>query len=159
MLVVGVNLNANNRQPVKRAHAEGIARGQPADRLRNLAPRIQHDSEDDSKERDDMGYGLAPPAKRLREQDDYRLKANLPSKNNTNNNKQASSIFLQNHIDPKVPPCKQAKRAIPSNRPVEDAAEVVFSTMLLLWFVCSKEPFLLYKPLLSCHVLDVLVGS
>ncbi|KAG6775803.1 hypothetical protein POTOM_019299 [Populus tomentosa] len=81
MLAVGVNLNANNRPPVNRARAEGIARGQPVDRRRNPAPRIQPDNEDDSDEEDDMGYGLPPPARRRREQDDYRLKADLPSFN------------------------------------------------------------------------------
>jgi hypothetical protein len=81
MLAAGVNLNANNRPPVNRARAEGIARGQPVDRRCNPAPRIQPDSEDDSDEEDDMGYGLPPPARRPREQDDYRLKADLPSFN------------------------------------------------------------------------------
>jgi hypothetical protein len=81
MLAAGVNLNANNRPPLNRARAEGIARGQPVDRRRNPAPRIQPDSEDDSDEEDDMGYGLPPPARRPREQDDYRLKADLPSFN------------------------------------------------------------------------------
>ena len=81
MLAARINLNANNRPPVNRARVEGIARGQPVDRRRNPAPRIQPDSEDDSDEEDDMGYGLPPPTRRPREQDDYRLKADLPSFN------------------------------------------------------------------------------
>ncbi|KAG6775964.1 hypothetical protein POTOM_019466 [Populus tomentosa] len=58
MLAAGVNLNANNRPPVNRA-------------------RASHPTY----EEDDMGYGLPPPARRPREQDDYRLKADLPSFN------------------------------------------------------------------------------
>ncbi|KAG6767091.1 hypothetical protein POTOM_028270 [Populus tomentosa] len=81
MIAAGINLNANNRSAVNRARAEGIARGQPVDRRRNPAPRILPDSEDDSDEEDDMGYGLPPPTRRPREQDDYRLKADLPSFN------------------------------------------------------------------------------
>ncbi|KAG6741124.1 hypothetical protein POTOM_056612 [Populus tomentosa] len=81
MLAAGVNLNANNRPPVNRARAEGIARGQPVDRRRNPAPRVQPDSEDDSDEEENVGYGLHPPVRRPREQDDYRLKADLPSFN------------------------------------------------------------------------------
>ncbi|KAF9663704.1 hypothetical protein SADUNF_Sadunf17G0079700 [Salix dunnii] len=77
MLAIRVNLNANNRPLVNKAHVEGIARGQPVDRRHNLAPCIQHDSEEDSDEGDDMGYGLPPLARRLRELDDYRLKKHL----------------------------------------------------------------------------------
>ncbi|KAF9677960.1 hypothetical protein SADUNF_Sadunf08G0162200 [Salix dunnii] len=55
MLAVGANLNANNRPPVNRAHAKEIASGQPVDRRRSPAPHIQHDSEEDSNEGDDMG--------------------------------------------------------------------------------------------------------
>nr|TKR91785.1 hypothetical protein D5086_0000219920 [Populus alba] len=61
MLAAGVNLNANNRPPVNRARAEGIARGQPVDRRRNPALRVQPDSEDDSDEEENVGYGLHPP--------------------------------------------------------------------------------------------------
>ena len=45
MLAAGINLNANNRPPVDRARAEGIARGHPVVRRRNPAPRIQPDNE------------------------------------------------------------------------------------------------------------------
>ena len=40
MLAPRVNLNGNNRPPVNRARAEGIARGQRVDRRRNPAPCI-----------------------------------------------------------------------------------------------------------------------
>ena len=73
----GFNLN---RPPVNRTRAKGFARGQPTDRRHNQTPRNQPDSEDDSDE-DDMGYSVAQPARRMREQDDYRLKAELPSFN------------------------------------------------------------------------------
>nr|TKS15175.1 hypothetical protein D5086_0000036040 [Populus alba] len=69
MLAAGINLNANNRPPVNRTRAEGIARGQPVDRRCNPAPHIQPDSEDDSDEEDDMGYGLPPPARQGEPQD------------------------------------------------------------------------------------------
>ncbi|KAJ6301328.1 hypothetical protein OIU77_015602 [Salix suchowensis] len=78
MLAAGINLNANNGPPVDRVRAEGVARGQPVNRRRNPAPRIQPDSDDDSDEEDAMGYGLPPPARRPREQDDYLPKAHLP---------------------------------------------------------------------------------
>ncbi|KAF9665097.1 hypothetical protein SADUNF_Sadunf16G0086800 [Salix dunnii] len=55
------------RPPVNKAHVEGITRGQPVDRRRNPTPRIQYDSEEDSDEGDDMGYGLPPYARRPRE--------------------------------------------------------------------------------------------
>ncbi|KAF9672692.1 hypothetical protein SADUNF_Sadunf11G0069700 [Salix dunnii] len=55
MLAAGANLNANNMPPINKACAEGIARGQPVDKRRNLAPRIQHDSKEESDEGDDMG--------------------------------------------------------------------------------------------------------
>ncbi|KAJ6349608.1 hypothetical protein OIU77_007064 [Salix suchowensis] len=56
MLAAGINLNANNGPPVDRVRAEGVARGQPVNRRRNPAPRIQPDSDDDSDEEDAMGY-------------------------------------------------------------------------------------------------------
>ncbi|KAJ6367017.1 hypothetical protein OIU77_003406, partial [Salix suchowensis] len=59
MLAAGINLNANNRPLIDRARAEGIARGHPVDRRRNLAPRIQPDSEDESDEEDAMGGGFS----------------------------------------------------------------------------------------------------
>ena len=78
MLTARINLNTGNIPPANRARAEGIARGQPVDRRRNPAPHIQLDSEDDSDKEDDMGYDLPPPMRHPREQDDYRLKADLP---------------------------------------------------------------------------------
>ncbi|KAF9661051.1 hypothetical protein SADUNF_Sadunf19G0027700 [Salix dunnii] len=55
MLAAGVNLNANNRPPIDRDRAEGIARGHPVDRRHNPAPRIQPDNEDESDEEDARG--------------------------------------------------------------------------------------------------------
>ena len=62
-MLVGTNLNANNRPPVDRIRAEGVARGQPADRRRNQPPRNQPDSDGDSEDEADEGYGLVQPVR------------------------------------------------------------------------------------------------
>ncbi|KAF9662233.1 hypothetical protein SADUNF_Sadunf18G0031900 [Salix dunnii] len=59
MLATGANINASNSPPINKARAKGCDRGQRTDRRRNPAPHIQNDSEDDSDEGDDKGYGLA----------------------------------------------------------------------------------------------------
>ncbi|KAF9674042.1 hypothetical protein SADUNF_Sadunf10G0086800 [Salix dunnii] len=76
-MLARANLNANNLPLVNRARAKGLARGQLAGKRHNPTPRIQHDSEDDSDEGDDVGYGLAPLARRSIEQDHYRLKSGV----------------------------------------------------------------------------------
>ncbi|KAK2641304.1 hypothetical protein Ddye_023067 [Dipteronia dyeriana] len=55
-LIVGMNLNANNRQlqPDNRVRAEGFARGQPVNKGR--PHHHQPDSEDDSEDERDRGY-------------------------------------------------------------------------------------------------------
>ncbi|KAK0584405.1 hypothetical protein LWI29_017183 [Acer saccharum] len=76
-LLVGMNLTANNKQLVDKARAEGFTRGQPVNR-RHPPPR-QPNSEDDSKNEDEEGYGVFQLARRQKEHDDYWLKADLPS--------------------------------------------------------------------------------
>ena len=78
-LLVGMNLNANNRQLVDRVRAKGFSRGQLANIRR--PPHHQPDSEDDSKDEDDERYGEVHPARRYREHDNYRLKVDVPSFN------------------------------------------------------------------------------
>ncbi|KAK0575967.1 hypothetical protein LWI29_009719 [Acer saccharum] len=64
-MLTGANLNVNNSPPVDRTRAEGFARGQPADRRRNQPPCNQPDSEGDSDDEDDEGYGVVQPKSSL----------------------------------------------------------------------------------------------
>ncbi|KAK0582250.1 hypothetical protein LWI29_023405 [Acer saccharum] len=93
---------------------EGFARGQPVDRRRN-----QPNSEDDSEEEeDDVGYGVAQPARRLKEHDDYRLKAELLERMS------GTSGFRRNNPDSTFPNrAKGVQSAGPSNQSRSAAGE------------------------------------